>query len=74
LLVSWLVVYLSIVLGVRQRTAYLQFRTSYFLSANRNFIKRNHKCRGKDKNPSTYEQSQSEDIKIKIFRVWIDQD
>jgi len=63
--VFWLVVYLSIVLGVRQRAAYIQFRTSNFLSANRNFIERNHKCRGKDKTPSTYEQSQSEDIKIK---------
>jgi len=64
--VFWLVVYLSIVLGVRQRAAYIQFRTSYFLSANRNFIERNHKCRGKDKTPSTYEQSQMKISKLNI--------
>jgi hypothetical protein len=33
-LVFWLVARLSLGLGVRQRAAYLQFRTSYFLSAN----------------------------------------
>jgi hypothetical protein len=65
-LVFWLVVHLSIVLGVRQRTVYLQFINSYFLSAIQNFIKRKHKCRGKDKTPSTHEQTQSEDIKIKF--------
>lgn len=65
-LVFSLVVYLSIVLGERKRAAYLQFRTSYFLSANRNCIKLNHKWRRKYKNPSTYEQSQSEDVKIKF--------
>jgi len=68
-LVFWLVVYLSIVIGVRQRAAYLQFRTLNFLSENLNFIKRNHKCLGKDKTPSTYEQSQSEDLKIKFSEL-----